>query len=84
MLCVCIAIMSMNASPGFACTECHSKNPKMVRMHEALEYKDCFVCHGPTAKKTGEAPNVRMTRDELCVRCHAGSNALPLQQEPTQ
>ena len=54
-----------------ACTVCHSKDPKMVSMHKALQYKDCFKCHGPaTDRKT---PNNRdeKTTDPLCVRCHA-------------
>ncbi len=61
-----------------ACTVCHSKNPKMVRMHEALGLKDCFVCHGPSAKKTNDPISVQMTSDERCVLCHNGNSARPL------
>jgi predicted CXXCH cytochrome family protein len=54
-----------------ACTVCHSKNPKMVSMHKALQYKDCFKCHGPASDR--KTPNARdeMTTDPLCVNCHA-------------
>jgi len=55
---------------ALACTECHSKNPKMVRMHEALGFKDCFNCHGPAAKKSGDVPEKQMMTDGRCVRCH--------------
>lgn len=73
---VLAVLILTTASPvPAACTVCHSKNPKMVRMHEALGYKDCFVCHGPTAKKSTEDPKERMTSDALCIRCHARSNA---------
>ena len=52
-----------------ACAVCHSKDPKMVRMHEALEFKDCFLCHGPAAKRSAD-PQQQMSADKLCVRCH--------------
>jgi len=66
-------------SDADACTVCHSKNPKMVRMHEELGYKDCFLCHGPTAKKSGDPPEKQMMNDERCVRCHMHSNATSAQ-----
>ena len=65
---------------AYACTVCHSKNPKMVLMHEALEFKDCFVCHGPNSKRSGERKNEK-SNAELCVRCHAansGGSTLPV------
>ena len=65
-----------------ACSECHSKNPKMVRMHEALEFKDCFTCHGPGAKMSPEGPQKQKLTDERCVRCHGKVNGEPLQQKP--
>jgi hypothetical protein len=62
-----------------ACTVCHSKKPKMVRMHEALGYKDCFLCHGPTAKKSEDPPEKQMTNDERCIGCHINSSVLSVQ-----
>ena len=60
-----------------ACTVCHSKNPKMVSMHKALEYKDCFKCHGPASDR--KAPNTKdeMTSDPLCVSCHKKEISMP-------
>jgi len=69
------------ASPAHACTVCHSKNPKMVRMHEALGFKDCFRCHKPGSMSS--APSGRgqmMATDERCIPCHGkadGSANLP-------
>ena len=57
-----------------ACTVCHSKNPKMVRMHEALEFKDCFTCHAKGLKSSPEEKKVQMSTDERCIRCHAGKD----------
>ena len=52
------------------CNVCHSKNPKMVRMHEELGFKDCFKCHGQGLDKTPEGRTAQMTRDSRCVPCH--------------
>jgi len=65
-----LAIVLLGRSDAETCTVCHSKNPKMVRMHEALGYKDCFLCHGPTAIKRVDPPGQQMTNDGRCVRCH--------------
>ncbi len=58
-----------------ACTVCHSKNPKMVSMHKALQYKDCFKCHGPASDR--KTPNAKdeMTTDPLCAGCHAAGTS---------
>ena len=69
-------LLTAGASPAAdapmfpACNECHSKNPKMVRMHSALGYKGCFNCHGPAKElpvkdRIGERPS-----DERCMPCH--------------
>jgi hypothetical protein len=50
-----------------ACNECHSKNPKMVRMHSALGFKGCFACHGPSAKP---ADRSKRSDDQRCLPCH--------------
>ena len=57
-------------SPAQACNVCHSKNPKMVNMHKALGFKDCFNCHGPGSKRTSQSQAKQMTSDPLCVDCH--------------
>lgn len=71
-LLVLFMIVQFAASgPASACNVCHSKNQNMVRMHAALEYKNCFLCHGPTADRSGENQKARRVSDKLCVRCHA-------------
>jgi len=70
VLSISMALVLSFSAPAFSCTVCHSKNPKMVRMHEALEYKDCFACHMPGSKKTGDELKKQMASDERCVRCH--------------
>ena len=53
-----------------ACNVCHSKNPKMVRMHEELGFKDCFKCHGEGLEKNPEKKKAEMTEDSRCTPCH--------------
>lgn len=63
-------ILTVSSSPA-ACNVCHSKNPKMQKMHEALGYKDCFKCHGMgQVKKNPDERNQQMSSDPLCVNCH--------------
>ena len=52
------------------CKECHSKNPKVVSMHRALEFKTCAACHGQ--RKLGpKADRHRQKKaDQRCVPCH--------------
>jgi predicted CXXCH cytochrome family protein len=68
ILCLLLALASR---PEAACSECHSKNPKMRQMHEALGYKDCFRCHGfGQGKKSPAERAAQMTSDPLCIGCH--------------
>ena len=62
---------------GFQCNECHSKNPAMVRMHKALQGRNCFDCHQPGEKLMGKsvakdkaAQLQRRKTAPLCVECH--------------
>ncbi len=55
---------------AMSCNVCHSKNPKMMKMHKELEYKDCFNCHGPGQKRSPEDQKRLMVSDQLCIRCH--------------
>ena len=52
------------------CNVCHSKNPKMIKMHEELGFKDCFKCHGQGVDKTPEGQKAQMAGDSRCVPCH--------------
>jgi len=63
-----ILVVLLAVSPGYpSCNVCHSKRPEMRKMHEALEYKNCFDCHGPTASPTDRASR---TTDLRCLPCH--------------
>ena len=70
-LLIAAVMLSLPSSFAAACTVCHSKNPKMVNMHKALGFKDCFVCHGPSSKRTIQPQAKQMTSDPLCVTCHS-------------
>jgi len=66
-----LGVVNFSPSPASAaCTVCHSKNPKMVRMHEALGFRDCFMCHGPGKKKSSGERKEQMATDPLCNGCH--------------
>ena len=54
------------------CTVCHSKNQDMRAMHAALEYKDCFLCHGPGGLWPEEKRTEQKAADPECARCHGG------------
>ncbi|MBJ6726056.1 cytochrome c3 family protein [Geomonas sp. Red875] len=66
-----------SASFAFQCNECHSKNPAMVKMHKALQGRNCFACHkmgeklmGKGVPKNREAQLQRRETDPLCFECH--------------
>jgi hypothetical protein len=67
MLLPALTVLLFPSTGSSACTVCHSKNPEMRRMHEALGYKDCFTCHGPSANPFDRAQ--RQT-DHRCIPCH--------------
>jgi hypothetical protein len=67
---LCLAGVLLILGPAFACNECHSKNPKLVRMHQELGYKDCFACHSVGLKKSQGEQRMRMVDDQMCIRCH--------------
>lgn len=67
---IAVVLMFLGESHAFGCNVCHSKNPKMVKMHKELGYKDCFNCHGPGKEKPPEERKIRMVSDELCIGCH--------------
>ena len=62
---------------AFECKECHSKNPAMVKMHNALKGRNCFDCHkigenlmGKGLPKDKQSQMKRMVSDPLCTECH--------------
>ena len=74
-----IMIMTPICSMAFECKVCHSKNPAMVKMHKAVQGRNCFGCHkigeklmGKGAPKDRESLFKRRASDPLCAECHAG------------
>lgn len=64
-------ILVLTSLSEAVCNECHSKNPKMRKMHEALGYKDCFTCHGlGQIRKAPEERAAQIISDPLCIGCH--------------
>lgn len=62
---------------AFECNECHSKNPAMVKMHQAVKGRGCFDCHkmgeklmGKGVPRNREAQIKRRLTDPLCIECH--------------
>ncbi len=69
LLFAAVALFVIHAD-AFGCNVCHSKNPKMVKMHKELEYKDCFNCHGIGQRRSPEDQKRLMVTDQRCIRCH--------------
>jgi predicted CXXCH cytochrome family protein len=67
---VCISMVLISYSSSSACNVCHSKDPKMVKMHAALGFKDCFNCHGPGKKTSSPEQPDQRNSDPLCAGCH--------------
>lgn len=62
---------------AFECKVCHSKNPKMVAMHKALQGQNCFGCHkvgeklmGKGAPKDRDSLLKRRVTEAVCLPCH--------------
>lgn len=69
-LSLAILVSLLLQSGAVGCTVCHSKNPKMVKMHKELEFKDCLNCHGIGDKRSPEDEKRLMASDQRCIRCH--------------
>lgn len=65
-----VVMTYLGQTDAFCCNVCHSKNPKMVKMHKELEYKDCFNCHGIGQKRSLEDQRKLMVSDQRCIRYH--------------
>ena len=72
-----VLLLAAQTVQAFECNECHSKNPAMVRMHQAVQGRDCFACHkigeklmGKGIPKDKAAQMKRRESDPLCVECH--------------
>jgi hypothetical protein len=72
-----VAITIASSSQAFECKVCHSKNPKMVAMHKALEGQNCFGCHkvgeklmGKSKPKDLDSLLKRRVTEAECLPCH--------------
>lgn len=70
-------LITTQSAFAFQCNECHSKNPAMVKMHKALQGRDCFACHrigeklmGKAVPKDKAAQMQRRTTEAICLECH--------------
>jgi len=70
-----VVIVFLSDSFAFACNSCHSKNPKMVKMHKELGFQNCFECHGSGKIKPKEEQQNQMENDKLCIKCHCEESA---------
>lgn len=79
---VCFGV-SFRTQAGFKCTECHSKNPATVLMHQAVQGRNCFICHkrGEKLRQKGGIPPEKhqaflrqRVRDPRCIECHAAKS----------
>jgi len=78
MLCTTLAILlESSVAAAFECKVCHSKNPKMVAMHKALEGQNCFGCHkvGEKLMGKGQPKDInsllkRRVSASECLPCH--------------
>lgn len=72
-----IFVVAATGADAFECNVCHSKNPAMVRMHQALKGQGCFGCHKVGAKLMGkgqpkdtESLLKRRQTEDICLPCH--------------
>ena len=70
-------LFAAQTASAFECNECHSKNPAMVRMHKALQGRNCFDCHkmgeklmGKGVPKDKAAQLKRRASEPICFECH--------------
>jgi hypothetical protein len=77
LLLLAVALLAAPSSHAFECKVCHSKNPKMVAMHKALEGQNCFGCHqigeklmGKSRPKDLDSLMKRRTTEAECRPCH--------------
>ena len=77
LLFLAVVLLATPSSHAFECKVCHSKNPKMVAMHKALEGQNCFGCHqvgeklmGKSRSKDFDSLMRRRTTEAECLLCH--------------
>ena len=80
LIIMAVFLFQAHAATAFECKVCHSKNPKMVAMHTALQGQNCFGCHKVGEKLMGKGQPKdldsllkRRAVDPECLRCHKSS-----------
>ena len=70
-------LLTAHTTFAFECKVCHSKNPAMVKMHKALQGRNCFDCHKMGEKLMGKgipkdkaAQVKRRETEPICFECH--------------
>ena len=70
-------LLAAQTAFAFQCDVCHSKNPALVRMHKALQGRNCFDCHKMGEKLMGKgipkdkaAQVQRRETEPVCFECH--------------
>lgn len=68
--------VNFTGPPPLFC-RCHSKNPKMRKMHRPFGLNDCALCHGSKdmMKRGGPKPSAaglrrRIMTTPICLQCH--------------
>lgn len=72
-----VILSAATLASAYECKVCHSKNPKMVAMHKALQGQNCFECHkvgeklmGKSQPKDRDSLLKRRVTETLCLPCH--------------
>ena len=71
---------------------CHSRNPAMKRMHEAIGFRNCGNCHARdenlmsgkprSAAGIGDRLKNRFKEDRFCVPCHNSEGTVKRESSP--
>jgi len=77
LLFLAVTLLFSPSIHAFECKVCHSKNPRMVAMHKALEGQNCFGCHrvgeklmGKSKPKDPDSLLKRRATEAVCLPCH--------------
>jgi hypothetical protein len=77
LLIAIVSILAASSAQAYECKVCHSKNPRMVAMHKALEGQNCFACHqvgeklmGKSKPKDLDSLLKRRATEAECLPCH--------------
>lgn len=77
LIAMAASILVATTVQAFECKVCHSRNPKMVVMHKALEGQNCFGCHKVGEKLMGKGKpkdldslQKRRVTESECLPCH--------------